>query len=42
MKNKFKKFISRLYKLHKKYGDDIYTELRECRKYKIIRKDKLK
>ena len=33
MKNHLKKYFSRLYKLHKKYGDVIESEIKEARKY---------
>ena len=41
MKNHLKKFLSRLSKLHKKYGDVINSELEEANKYHKKYKRKL-
>lgn len=38
MKKQLKKFLSRISKLHKRYGDVIGDEIKEARKYRKIKR----
>lgn len=38
MKKKLKKFLSRIYKINRKYGDAPKIEIKEAKKYKNIKK----